>query len=109
MTAPTKLGFIRAFLLPASMLFALPAFAVWFADHAERSYDQRFFEAVFPQIDRDATLSPAERANLHRFYEQVPPSRACTDRSPELASYRENLGDTCSDLGQFMLQHRSSQ
>jgi Zn-dependent protease with chaperone function len=108
MTAPTKLGFIRAFLLPASMLFALPAFAVWFAGHAEHSYDRSFFALVFPQIDRDATLSQAERANLHRFYENVPPSRACMDRSPELASYRENLGETCSDLGQFAWSRRAA-
>jgi Zn-dependent protease with chaperone function len=95
------LGFVRAWLLPALLLFALPAFALWFTRHAERTYDARILAVVLPQVDADAALSPDERASAHQFYENAPPSVACASSGDELAHYRENLGETCDDYDQF--------
>lgn len=97
----SSIGFVRAMLLPAVMLFVLPAFGVWFAGHAERTYDERFQAGVFAQIDADGSLSEAERGQAKQFYASMPPSVACFDTHQELAGYRESLGELCSDAAQF--------
>jgi Zn-dependent protease with chaperone function len=101
MSAPSKLSFLRVLVLPAALLFVLPAFGVWFANHASRSYDEQVFDIIFPQIDKDAELTPAERAKAKAFYKEVPPSIACVVSDDELAAYRDSLGEGCSDFRQF--------
>jgi Zn-dependent protease with chaperone function len=101
MNAPTKLGLLRALVLPAALLFALPAFGVWFANHASRSYDEKVFAAIFAEIDKDAELTAAARAEAKAFYKEVPPSIACVVHDEELKSYRDGLGEVCSDFQQF--------
>lgn len=93
--------FVRSYVLPAALLFAIPAFAAWFAPHAARSYDRGFLDEIAREVAQDATLEPAERDRILAFYRAVPPSVACADDSPELAGYREGLGEACSDLAQF--------
>ncbi|HEY6877891.1 MAG TPA: M48 family metallopeptidase [Polyangiales bacterium] len=94
-------GLFRAYALPVVWLFALPLFALWFSGHAKERYDQGFFEAVEPQIARDASLSEQEREGVLRFYREHPPSVVCTQDDVETADFRENLGEGCSDYRQF--------
>lgn len=97
----SKLGFARSVLLPALLLFVVPAFGSWFAGHATRSVDEEILENVRPQIAADAQLSNEEKAAMTAFYENVPPSVACLSDDPELSGYRDNVGSTCSDYEQF--------
>jgi Zn-dependent protease with chaperone function len=108
MTTMSKLGLVRSLLLPAVLLFVLPAFAIWFTGHARDSYDEKFLALVMPQIDKDATLTAEDRAKARDFYRSVPPSYACLSSEAELADYRESLGDSCSDYQQFAYAHLAS-
>ena len=85
--AATKIGFVRTFVLPAVLLFALPALGVWFAGHAARRYDAQFLEAVEPGIRAEASMSAADQQRALAFYRAMPPSRACrcTGRWPTRA------------------------
>lgn len=98
----SKLGFARSVLLPALLLFVVPAFGVWFAGHAARSVDEEILETVRPQIAADTQLSSDDKAAMTAFYENVPPSVACLSDDPELSGYRDNVGSTCGDYRQFV-------
>ncbi|HEX5660230.1 MAG TPA: M48 family metallopeptidase [Polyangiales bacterium] len=91
----------RAYALPVLWMFAVPAFALWFAGHAQRQEDGRFLELVEAQLNDDGALAPEERAGALRFYREHVPSVACLSADPESADYRESLGELCSDMQQF--------
>ncbi|MHA7628939.1 M48 family metallopeptidase [Corallococcus sp. M7] len=94
-------GFVRSLVLPALLLFPLPLFGLWFAGHASDSFDAQVLEVIEKQIGRDTTLSDADRQEALAFYREVPASAACQSEGEELASYRNGLGEGCSDVKQF--------
>ncbi|NOK33237.1 M48 family metalloprotease, partial [Corallococcus exercitus] len=94
-------GFVRSLVLPALLLFALPLFGLWFAGHASDRFDAQVLEVIEKQIGRDTTLSEADRQESLAFFRAVPASAACLGDDAELANYRNNLGDACSDVKQF--------
>jgi Zn-dependent protease with chaperone function len=90
-------GFIRTYVFPALFLFALPALGFWFFGHAERTYDERYREAVLAQLDADETLEAEARAEARSFYASVPASVICDSDQPEMTEGME----VCSHYRQF--------
>jgi hypothetical protein len=100
-SSPIRVGFLRAYALPAIWLFALPAFALWFSGHAMGRFDQQFLEFVEPQIEKAADLSAEQKQNALAYYRALPASLVCISVDPELSDYRESLGESCSDAKQY--------
>lgn len=100
-SSPIRVGFLRAYAFPVVWLFALPAFALWFAGHAMERFDARFMAVVEPQIQRATDLDAEQKRSALEYYRALPPSMACLDTKPELADYRESLGEACSDVRQY--------
>lgn len=94
-------GFLRTYALPAVLLFALPLFAQWFAGHATGRFDRELLEVIEGQIAADKDLSADERERALAYYRATPASSACLAQGEELASFRESLGDACSDVRHF--------
>jgi Zn-dependent protease with chaperone function len=97
----TKASFARTYLLPALLLFALPAVGRWFAGHAAGRYDAELLAAVEPRIQSSPELTAEQKEEVRAFYRTLPPSVVCGLESPELAEYRKSLGEACEDLRQF--------
>ncbi|WP_171818171.1 M48 family metallopeptidase [Pyxidicoccus fallax] len=94
-------GFLRVYALPALWLFALPVFGLWFAGHAIGRFDRDVLASVEAGIARDSELDASRRQELLEFFRAVPASAACLSEGEELAGFRENLGEACSDMRQF--------
>ncbi len=105
---PTTAGLVRAVVLPAVLLFVVPLFAYWFSNDALNDWDAEILASIESSIANAADLDDAQRSDLLAFYRAVPASVACTDFGPDLAGYRESLGEGCSDLSQFGWARRVS-
>lgn len=105
---PTPLSVLRAQLLPIAMVFALPLLALGFTHHAIGTFDADFLRRASLQLERDAEVTPGQRAELVAFVRANPPSEACVSTRPELARYRENIGGWCDDTWQFLDARRAS-
>lgn len=99
--SPDNAAVLRAYLLPALLLFALPAVGIWFAGHAERSFDEELLSSISGQLAADKEMTPEEKAEASAFYSAIPPSLACADTSEELANYRAGLGKACDPYWHF--------
>ncbi len=91
-------GFLRAYVVPALFLFAIPLFAYWFAGHATRSYDETAREAILTSIQSDATLSEIERPQLMQVFQANRVSDMCGTDGDGLG---ESFAELCSDFQQF--------
>lgn len=105
---PIERALVRALLPPALTLFVVPAFAWIVATWGTAQLDGRYLEQLNDSVEREATLSDAERAELHRFYEVHPPSSMCADPTPGLADYRKAVCAPLSDLWQFQWAARTA-
>ncbi|WP_434385225.1 M48 family metallopeptidase [Melittangium boletus] len=94
-------SFLRVYALPALWLFALPLFGLWFGGHAMDRFDARVLAAVEEGYAKDASLTESERETALVFFRAVPASAACLSDSEELASFRQGMGEGCSDVEQF--------
>lgn len=94
-------GFLRVYALPALWLFALPVFGLWFTGHATGRFDRDILANVEQQISQDTRLDDASRQEALGFFRTVPASAACLSEGEELADFRHNLGEACSDVRQF--------
>ena len=94
-------GFLRAYALPALWLFALPLFGLWFSGHATARFDRDVLESVEGQVARNVEMDAEDRQRVLEFYRATPASVACLGEDEELAGFRENLGEACSDVRQF--------
>ncbi|QSQ21549.1 M48 family metallopeptidase [Pyxidicoccus parkwayensis] len=94
-------GILRVYALPALLVFALPLFGLWFAQHAIGRYDREILENIESSIAKDAELDSARRQEYLEYFRAVPASTACLSEGEELASFRNNLGEACSDFKQF--------
>jgi len=68
----SHVGFVRAYVIPALLLFALPLGAYAFSAHAIGSYDADFVQAVSASLADDPEVSEAGRAEVVRFVSCVP-------------------------------------
>lgn len=73
-------GFVRTFVLPALLVFVVPAIALAFFLHAQSQYDAEAREGMLNAIEQDESLSAEERAELTAFYETVPFSKLMRHR-----------------------------
>ena len=99
--ALTLPGFLRIYALPALWLFALPLFALWFSGHATGRFDRDVLATIESQLSQDTGLDGTRRQELLDFFRAVPASAACLSTGEELAGFRDNLGEACSDVRQF--------
>ena len=99
-------GFLRVYALPALWLFALPLFGLWFTGHAAQRYDTQVLEALERNAMEDERLGTAQRDDVLEFFRSATASTACMSTGEEFASYREMLGEACSDAQQFGWMHR---
>jgi Zn-dependent protease with chaperone function len=98
----TGVGFVRAYVIPALLLFAIPLVGYGFVRYANGSWDDRFLEAVESSIARDHTVSADQKAELLAFYRATPPSRLCADGPaghPEMKA--DFFDEVCGDYHQF--------
>jgi Zn-dependent protease with chaperone function len=98
----TSAGFIRAYVLPALLLFAIPLAGHFFVRYANASWDAEFLEGAERSISRDRSVNAADKAELLAFYRSTPPSRLCADgpaRHPEMPA--KFFGQVCGDYKQF--------
>jgi Zn-dependent protease with chaperone function len=98
----TKAGFIRAYVVPALLLFAIPVLGYGFAGYADRSWDAQYLEAIEGQLARAADVPPERRAEILAFYREYPPSRLCAGEGRGRAALPPAfVADACGDYAQF--------
>lgn len=73
----TRLGFVRSQVVPALLLFAIPAAGYAFAHHAQHSYDARFQAGLSEMLAADSEVTAERRSEIERFYLEHPPSELC--------------------------------
>ena len=98
----TSAGFLRAYVVPALLLFAIPALGFFFARYANASWDGEFLKVAEQSISRDQSIDAQERAATLAFHETTPPSRLCADgaaRHPEMKP--EFFANVCGDYRQI--------
>jgi Zn-dependent protease with chaperone function len=97
----TGAGFIRAYVLPALLLFAMPVAGCLFVGYANASWDREFLAAAEQSISGDQSVNAAEKAAALAFYQSTPPSRLCADGAaahPEMPA--EFFAQACGDYRQ---------
>jgi Zn-dependent protease with chaperone function len=98
----TSAGFVRAYVIPALLLFAIPAAGYGFVRYANDSWDSVFLAGAEKAITTDAELTPARRTELLAFYRQFPPSRLCAGEGPgHEALSPEFVANACGDYRQI--------
>jgi Zn-dependent protease with chaperone function len=97
----SKAAFVRSYVIPALVLFAVPAAGLWFSGHAVRTYDADFREGAIAAVQKDSALSPAERAEAIEGYRQVRASTVCAEFGNDVSSQPEWVQDLCGDYRQL--------
>ncbi|MEO5820401.1 MAG: M48 family metallopeptidase [Vicinamibacteraceae bacterium] len=105
----TGVGFVRAYVVPALLLFAIPLVGYGFVRYARSTWDGQFLEAVERSINRDRTTDAAGKAEALAFYRATPPSQLCADgpsKHPETNA--RFFDEVCGDYRQFRWIHAAS-
>ncbi|WP_442482657.1 M48 family metallopeptidase [Aeoliella sp. SH292] len=76
-------SFAKTFVLPAVLVFLIPALTLAFFWHAQSTYDAAARKAVLAQIAADPEMTPEQKAEATQFFEEVPFSKLM--RNPEIA------------------------
>lgn len=104
----TGAGFLRAYVIPALLLFAIPLVGLGFVRYANRTWDAEFIAAGEQSIARNPGGAP-ERADVLAYLRQNPPSVLCAEgaaKHPEMTS--SFFTDVCGDYRQFGWIRRAS-
>lgn len=98
----TSAGFIRAYVVPALLLFAIPLAGYAFVGYADRSWDQQFLDAATTSVEQDAEVTPARRQAILAFYRTNPPSALCAGEGPGRDALPPAFAaSACGDYRQF--------
>jgi Zn-dependent protease with chaperone function len=94
----TGVGFVRSYVIPALLLFAIPLVGYAFVRYANASWDERFLTAVESSVAGDASADASTRAETLAFFRSTPASRLCADgpavhRQMEAAFFDQVCGD----------------
>jgi Zn-dependent protease with chaperone function len=100
-TSDLRRDFVKVLVLPALTFLLVPLLAAGFARYGAARLDREILEAVEGQIERSAEVPAEARPALMAAYRAHPPSAACGDPDPELASWREAVCGTWGDVWQF--------
>ena len=68
----SKSGFAKTFVLPALLIFLVPAISFFFFLHAERSFDADMRASVLRSVREDKSLSAGEREQTIAFFTEHP-------------------------------------
>ena len=101
-------GFLRAYVIPALLLFAIPLVGLGFVRYANRTWDHEFLSAGEQSIARNPGEA-AERREVLQYLRQNPPSMLCAEgpaKHPEMTT--SFFTDVCSDYRQFGWIRRAS-
>src|SRR5262249_9242072 len=82
--SPPAPGFVKTFVLPALLIFAIPVASCLFFWHAQSRFDAEARASVLQQISGDATLTPEQREEATAFFTEHPFSELIKD--PEFAA-----------------------
>ncbi|MFO1092650.1 MAG: M48 family metallopeptidase [Planctomycetaceae bacterium] len=77
----TKFGFVKAFVLPALLIFLIPVLSFVFFVHATHTFNNRVREAVLAQVRSDQSLSAEDREKAIELFTNVPFSRLVRDEN----------------------------
>ena len=98
----TGAGFIRAYVLPALLLFAIPVAGYLFAGYANGAWDRQFLEAAEQSINRSQSANTDARRAALAYYREMPPSQICGDGLAEHPEMRpEFFDEVCGDYKQL--------
>lgn len=100
-SSPSTPGFVRTYALPALWLFVLPLFGLWFSTHATARFDREVRTAIESQLARQSGLEDGARQEVLAAFSAIPASVACRSTGQHLESFRQSLGEACSDARQF--------
>jgi len=104
----TGAGFLRAYVIPALLLFAIPLVGIGFVRYANRTWDQEFLSAGEQSIARNPNES-AERTKVLQYLRENPPSVLCAEGAAKHPEMTDGFfTDVCSDYRQFGWIRRAS-
>lgn len=86
-------------------LFLIPVLSYLFILHVQSNWDGEFVANVRRQIEVDTTVEYQRKADLSAMFKAVPPSRACSNTDPALASYRADVCERYGHVWQFYVAH----
>ena len=103
-----RVGLAKVFAYSLLSLFLIPLAAFLFTGYAQRDEDTQFVARVSQRIDAEKGMPAAEKQARKDFYRANPPSKVCTNPSPEVQEYREAVCEQYGELWQFNLVRKAS-
>jgi hypothetical protein len=98
----TGVGFIRAYVIPALLLFAIPLGGYGFVRYANGAWDKQFLDAAESSLGRNQAMNAEEKAATLAFYRATPPSLLCAEGPTAHADLDAGFFDhVCGDYRQF--------
>lgn len=104
----SKTGFLKSYILPALIIFLMPAFGLWFFSHVENYYDGEFRDSLVSQVRTDAAMSEEDRKNTIEFYERVPISKILASNKSEVRDLQEQFASVSKRYAVFRWMRRAS-
>ena len=106
---PTSTKVALSVVVPATLVFALPLFTLWFADHTVSKWDAAALEAFEASISEATDVPEEQRAEQLAFVRAHPVSAVCTGSDAETAAMRGALSDHCPRFVRFHWATRTAQ
>jgi len=103
----SKVGFLKSYLLPVLIMFAIPGFGLWFFDHVEKYYDHEIRESLISRIKADLNATETERQDAIKFYERVPVSKILASNKPEVAEVQAHFESVKTRYATFRWMKRT--
>jgi len=102
----TKIGFIKACLLPALITFLIPSFGLWFFNHVEAYYDREILASLISQIKTDTKLTEAQRERAVKFYQSNPVSKILASNNPKAKPVQQTFDNIATRYAVFRWMKR---
>ena len=103
-----RVGLAKTFAYCLVSLLLVPLAAYLFTGYTQRDEDAQFIARISQRIDAEKGMPAAEKQAQKDFYRAHPPSTICTNKSPQVAEYRESMCETYGELWQFNLVRKVS-
>lgn len=89
-----KLGFFKTFVIPACVLFLIPAISLAFMTWGQRKYDGIVLRGIVRSIQADSSGTPDEKAVAIAFFKANPVSKLRHSQDPDALQFVSRLPDT---------------
>lgn len=103
----TKISFLRSYLVPALLLFAVPSIGLYFSEYVRVTWDGQFLQAVREGVSSDPGYTEERAAEIIAFSSANPPSVLCRSESGAANSLPPGY-DGCGDYQQIAWMHQGS-